>query len=388
MKRLKYATTFSAGLACFLIVIITASPATATGVEEALARCAAMTDNAARLKCYDELSGREFTPKETSGILPDQQTGVLDIQTPSKDAAGQPKALSVMERHWDMNREAKKERNTFVLWPYRPCYFLPIAYNSSPNKDADLDFDPKAKALHNEVKFQISFKFKLWRDIIRSAAIQNMITKTTGIRGVDLWVAYTQQSFWQLYNSDYSAPFRETNYEPELLLNFRFQQDIPYLMGTKLQFINVGFNHQSNGRSEPLSRSWNRIVASVGLEKSFGPENQETFGLLLKTWVRVPEKDETDDNPDLTDYTGYGELWGTLYWKKQRFAVMLRNNLRSDNVGAVQLEWSMPLATIHQKLARNISLYVQYFNGYGESLLDYNKSTNRISVGLMLADWL
>jgi phospholipase A1 len=72
-----------------------------------------------------------------------------------------------------------------------------------------------------------------------------------------------------------------------------------------------------------------------------------------------------------------------LYWKKQRFAVMLRNNLRSDNLGAVQLDWSFPLPLIGDKL----SGYIQYFNGYGEGLLDYNKSVNRISAGFMLTDW-
>lgn len=375
-------------LAGLFVLHFSAASGSAVAIGDHLEKCAAISDSTARLKCFDDLAHQQRIGKATMAVEPDQPQEPLGIQPPATNTKGQPPSLSVMEKHWDMSREPKKERNIFVLWPYRPCYFLPIAYNSSPNKDADLDFDPKAKALHNEVKFQLSFKFKLWRDIIRSAVLQDMITKTTGIRGVDLWVAYTQQSFWQLYNSDYSAPFRETNYEPELLLNFRFQQEIPHLWGTKLQFVNVGFNHQSNGRSEPLSRSWNRIVANVGFEKTFGPDHQDSFGLLLKTWVRVPEKDETDDNPDLTDYTGYGELWGTLYWKKQRVAVMLRNNLQSENKGAVQLEWSMPLSTIYEHLARSISLYVQYFNGYGESLLDYNKSTNRISVGLMLADWI
>ena len=140
--------------------------------------------------------------------------------------------------------------------------------------------------------------------------------------------------------------------------------------------LNIGFNHQSNGRSVPLSRSWNRIVANVGLER-------DNFNLLLKTWYRLPEEDLNDDNPDITKYMGYGELWGTLYWKKQRFAVMLRNNLRSENLGAVQLDWSFPLPWIGDKL----SIYVQYFNGYGESLLDYNTSVNRISAGMMLVDW-
>jgi phospholipase A1 len=114
----------------------------------------------------------------------------------------------------------------------------------------------------------------------------------------------------------------------------------------------------------------------VGLER-------DNFNLLFKTWYRLPEDELNDDNPDISRYMGYGELWGTLYWKKQRFAVMLRNNLRSENLGAVQLDWSFPLPLIGDKL----SIYVQYFNGYGESLLDYNKSVNRISAGFMLVDW-
>jgi phospholipase A1 len=381
MKLLKNKLAFRVKLACVFFILIGTFPGNAAEIDDSLAKCAAIkNDNAARLKCFDDLAKQQSAAKEVISAITAEKEA-------SKEPAEEKKVISVMEKYWDMSLDPKKERNIFALWPYRPNYLLPLAYNSSPNDDNDLDFDPKAKSLYNEVKFQLSFKFKIWRDIVRNLTIQDIIEKSTGIRGVDLWVAYTQQSFWQLYNSELSAPFRDTNYEPELLFNFRMQREIPYLMGTKLQFINIGFNHQSNGRSKPLSHSWNRIVANVGLEKSFGPGKKDSFELLLKTWVRIPENETNDDNPDITDYTGYGELWGTLYWKNQRFAVMLRNNLRSDNLGAVQLDWSVPLSTIHESLGKKISLYVQYFNGYGESLLDYNKSINRISAGFMLADW-
>jgi phospholipase A1 len=98
---------------------------------------------------------------------------------------------------------------------------------------------------------------------------------------------------------------------------------------------------------------------------------------------------------------GYGELWATYYWEKQRFAIMLRNNFRQNNVGAVQLDWSIPpitlgylllgsfipKATLEKYLTDKFSLYIQYFNGYGEGLMDYNKSINRISAGIMIAEW-
>lgn len=389
MKLLKTELIFKISLVCVFLVLIINVRVSAADTDESLAKCAKIRNDAKRLKCFDRLAG-EMSSLKDSAAMPAKQQDDLPVPAKEKvrkDSAAEKTAISIMEKHWDMSLDPHKERNIFVLWPYRPCYFLPLAYNASPNRDAALDFDPDAKAKNNEVKFQLSFKFKLWRDIIRNQAMQDIIEKSTGVRGVDLWVAYTQQSFWQLYNKAFSAPFRDTNYEPELLLNFRLQREIPYLMGTKLQFINVGFNHQSNGRSEPLSRSWNRLVANVGLEKNFGPEQKDSFGLLLKTWYRLPEDEEDDDNPDLSRYVGYGELWGTLYWKEQRFSVMLRNNLRSENKGAVQVEWSMPLHTINENLARKISLYVQYFNGYGESLIDYNKNTNRISAGVMLADW-
>jgi phospholipase A1 len=391
MKTLKTKPELRIILTCVFFLLITALPGSATEIDDSLAKCTQLKNDTERLKCFDELARRQIPLKKTIILKSLEEEAPESAITTDKESPlitkTEDKYFSVMEKQWDLRSDKPKERNIFVLWPYRPCFILPLAYNSSPNDNTQLDVDPKARSLYNEVKFQLSFKFKIWRDIVRSETIKNIIENNTGIRGIDIWVAYTQQSFWQLYNSAFSAPFRDTNYEPELLLNFDIQREIPYLMGTKLQFINVGFNHQSNGRAEPLSRSWNRIVANVGLEKIFGLGKNDNFSLLLKTWYRLPEDAANDDNPDLTDYTGYGELWGTLFWKNQRFAVMLRNNLRSENKGAVQLDWSIPLSSINESLAKKISLYVQYFNGYGESLLDYNTSINRISAGLMLVDW-
>ena len=64
------------------------------------------------------------------------------------------------------------------------------------------------------------------------------------------------------------------------------------------------------------------------------------------------------------------------------FSLLFRNNLqRVDNRGAIEIGWSYPLT-------RNVKAYVQYFNGYGESLVDYKDPANRFGIGFMLSDWL
>jgi phospholipase A1 len=309
-----------------------------------LVDCAVIKDDAERLKCYDELAGRK--PPETTG----------EVKAIAKAPPAEPEEVpTYLERLWDLDKESRKGK--YAVRFHRSNYILPYTYVEHPNEEAIQEADPTKELTNAEIKFQLSFKVKLMQDILG--------------KNMDLWFGYTQKSFWQFYNFDDSSPFRETDYEPELLLNFRTSYDF---LGLKGRFINVGINHQSNGRSEPLSRSWNRVVANFGFER-------DNFVLLVNTWLRIPEDSEDDDNPDIEDYLGYGELQGYYFWKKNRFGVMLRNNFRfDDNRGAMQLEWAFPLI-------ERVSGYIQYFLGYGESLLDYNYKTNRIGIGFILKDW-
>ena len=98
-----------------------------------------------------------------------------------------------------------------------------------------------------------------------------------GIKTFRLWGAYTQQSYWQAFSIGNSAPFRETVYEPELIGTF----GTGYRSG--LKFINLGFVHQSNGRSLPDSRSWERVYALGGWEWN------DTTSIMLRAWKRLPE---------------------------------------------------------------------------------------------------
>ncbi len=332
-------------LACFLLSVLCGAPvfpAPAAGAAS-LETCAAIDDDAARLRCFDEMAGRK--PKAAAVTA-----------APAPPAESRREEPSFMSKRWQLDDVSRQKR--FAIMSHRQNYILPYTYNFHQEKATYEAANPDVEIQDAEVKYQISLKMKLWEDMFGMP--------------LDLWAAYTQLSLWQVYNRDYSSPFRETNYEPEVLLNYRTNTDIFGLMRSR--FIQVGLNHQSNGRAEPLSRSWNRIVANFGFERGL-------FNAQLKTWLRIPESDDEDDNPDIESYMGYGELWMGTVWKDFHLALMLRNNLRfDDNRGAMQFELSFPLI-------EHLNGYVQYFLGYGETLIDYNHYANRIGVGVMIKDW-
>lgn len=331
-----------------------------THAAKTLGECSRIQDDRERLECYDVLSGRKLPssaiPDSGETVRTEGKQGTQSVAETNKTEDDKPSALSKL---WELDQESRKQ--TFVVRLHRSNYILPWSYNQSPSARTSLDSDRYAMAQSTEAKYQISFKTKIWEDIAGS--------------DFDLWFAYTQLSFWQVYNKAFSSPFRANDYEPELILNWRTDYD---LFGLRGRIINLALNHQSNGRGQLLSRSWNRITASAGFERN-------DFNLLFRGWYRLPESRHEDDNRDILKYMGYGELTGTYHWKGNRFSVMFRNNLRShENKGAIQIDWSFPFPFVKKD---RVSGYVQYFNGYGESLLDYNKSINRIGVGVMLMDW-
>ncbi len=278
-------------------------------------------------------------------------------ETPAPEALAniaRPESLMAVRRQ----REAKAEANPFAITPHKTNYILVASYNTTPNAEPFLIEYPNAEEDldHTEIKFQISLKFPIYKD--------------TFIKGSDFYVAYTNRSFWQAYN-DLSAPFRDINHEPEAWL--AFDNDWQFL-GFDNRRNDFGFVHQSNGRGGTLSRSWNRIYANFLFEKGNGFIN-------LKPWYRIKEDEKTDDNPDIHEYLGYGELTGAYKWHAHTFSLLWRNNLQLDeNRGAAQIDWSFPWR-------ENLRWYFQYFTGYGECLLDYNASSDSIGVGIQLTDW-
>ena len=257
---------------------------------------------------------------------------------------------------WEQRIENDARRETFTLTARKPNYFL-VTSMSTPNQ-SPYEFTGSADRLDSEeIKFQLSFQTKMADDLF-------------GGNG-DLWFGYTQLSLWQLFNSQISAPFRETNYEPEAHMAFLTSYE---LLGLKLRSVNAGLVHQSNGRAEPLSRSWNRVFADFQLVRG-------DFALSFKPWVRIKESPEEDNNPDIENYLGRYELRLFYQWRGHTFSGMLRNVLDSEHRLNSELSWSFPIV-------RRLRGLVQWYNGYGESLIDYNYNMHRIGVGVMLTDWL
>ena len=267
---------------------------------------------------------------------------------------------SLLDSRWELAKDSKL--GVFQLRAYKPMYLLPAFWTSqvnetpsSPNPDNTVTEPQDLQDI--EAKFQLSFKTKFAENLF-------------GDNG-DVWGAYTQSSRWQVYNGDESRPFRETNYEPEVMLVFRNNYSIA---GWKGRMAGIALNHQSNGRSDPLSRSWNRVIATIGLDR-------DNWALVLRPWYRVPDGND-DDNPDIEDYIGRGDAMLTYARNGHVFTVLGRHSLRGgdDSHGAVQVDYGFPIN-------RSFRAHVQLFHGYGESLIDYNHKATYIGLGISLLDW-
>jgi phospholipase A1 len=242
---------------------------------------------------------------------------------------------------------------------YKQTYFL-VTHTANPN-NAPTSPNPLNQVpfsyplIHKEVKFQISIKSDLYKFSDRHV----------------LWAAYSQQSFWQIFDTKHSNPFRESNYEPELIYSFR-----PEDMGSKssvvASFFNAGLVHQSNGQSLPRSRGWNRLYVQAGLEHDFG--NEQRLAILPRYWKRLGGGGIDDDNPDILHYLGHGDVELRYYHGHGMLSAIVRS--RSQ-----QLDLAVPLRALNVK---NANLHLQYFHGYGESLIDYNQGHTTLGIGLSM----
>ena len=348
-------------------VVNSPTPATAEA-------CAALEISAERLACYDTLFKIPVTDKPAivserraaAEIAPEPDNlkakiGQIVSNIYASEGSKLTPNLSLLDSRWELSPESKL--GTWNIRSYQPVYLMPGFWTSNKNELPESE-NPnnieteKQNLTSTEAKFQLSLKTK---------AVENIL----GDNG-DLWLGYTQSSRWQVYNSEESRPFRETNYEPEASLIFRTNYD---LLGLNWRMLGLTINHQSNGRSDPLSRSWNRVMLNLGFEK-------DNFALMVRPWYRFEEKREDDNNPEIKNYIGRGDMTAFYRYKEHDFSLMLRHTLKGgdNNRGAVQFDWSFPISG-------RLRGQFQLFDGYGESLIDYNHRATYVGLGVSLMNW-
>ena len=310
--------------------------------EEDLSRCAAIKERDARLDCYDALSRAETDAEKAPYLL----------------------------RTWKLGPNDAGVRRMAAITTYRTNYVLG-RWTSRPNlepRSPSTGRAPLTDLNHGELKLQASFKTEL---ISRQAFEDAGITRFAGNFGFDsarLWFAYTQDVAWQVFNHGQSRPIRETDYEPELILTLGRG-----LAGNGFKLLNLGFSHQSNGLDQLEHRGWSRLYAQGGWQ-------WQRFSLLGRVWHVVNESD--DDNPNIRRFMGSGDVVvrhesATGYVT----SALVRHNL-STGRGFAQLDWATPVT----RWLGGLKFHLQFTDGYGETLIDYNHRQWTAGVGVSFGD--
>jgi len=314
--------------------------------------CLAIADATERLVCFD----REIGEAARGPAADDDRSPSSTSPAAAASAPSVVPVPSLLDNAWGF---APDSRKAYVRL-YQPNYLLFARYtddvNNEPYQPLFDAFAEEGDFDEVEAKFQLSFKGRLL---------------TTDDRRWGLWFAYTQQSQWQLYSEDISRPFRETNYMPELFGSFR--PDVE-LGSFRWSVLNFGYTHQSNGRADPISRSWDRLFVEAGIER-------DNFAIVARAWTRIEESNQEDDNPDITDYLGYGQVTVLYRLRDNTFTLMGRGNLDTGK-GAAQFSWTS------RPLLGPMRAHLQLFSGYGESLIDYDWNQTTIGLGVTLNEML
>jgi phospholipase A1 len=352
-NRSPFTMSYSSRPLLLSLPLLYAAGAFAQDAPRLLSDCANIGDNGARLACFDKLAAIP-APRTEAAVVVNPADGAASATATVAVVTAQPSAESSARfsqlDHWEL--DGPYRRGVFKFRPHHASYLI-ATRAWRPNDAPYLPYrdmtNNGARLSKSELAYQLSFKMKM----------------TEGAFGtpLDLWFGYTQNSFWQAANSKASSPFRETNYQPEVMAIAPLAID---LGGLHLRHIGLGLNHQSNGQSGTLSRSWNRLYAQVGVEK-------DGFSATARVWKRLSEDD--DDNPDIVDYMGRGDLALAYRRDGSIYSSTLRYNFHTSR-GAVQAGWAFPLSG-------NLKGYAQAFAGYGQSLIDYNYFQRSIGIGVL-----
>ena len=371
-----------------------AAPATASQ-DAAWRRCAASSgDNAARLACFDAWAGQQAwqapAASAVAGAAPGSTTEpAADANTPAKPVDTTLPATRIIEvartegcrdpqysdlsRFWEL--ESGSDCGTFSFRGYRPITVSVVASDSvnrqptSPAVGHSATESTPYRTTENRIQLSV-----------RTTLAQGLLTQGHPTLKDSVWFGYSQQSYWQLFTPQISRPFRSTDHEPEISYVYPTTAQLPF--GWRWRYSGVGLVHQSNGQSNPLSRSWNRVYLMTGMEL----DNRWT--VTGRLWKRLSESTDSDDNPGISDYVGRGEL--SVRWnvnKDNTLGATFRSSLASSDRGSVRLEWMQALGSGLWGGKSNLRLHTALFSGYGDSMIDYNRKRTVFSLGVSLVDF-
>ncbi len=301
------------------------------------------------------ITGKGFAKKTFIFTIPSEMSGDLKIELEKLNAnhgvfianAASPEDMAKEQRSLT---EATQLFQPFVknFSSHDPMYFL-------------VGVDPGIE----KSSFQLSFKYQFFNSegfLGEKAPWTNRF-----------YLGYTQKSLWDL-DSD-SAPFEDTSYKPELFyLDDKIDLGVSWISAFGVQ---AGFQHESNGREGLESRSTNHIYIKPII--AFPLWNDYYLKFAPKVWAYV--KNDDDTNGDLDNYRGYFEL-ETKIGSPESF--MLGSYFRNADEGSsYQLDLSYPL---NKLFGGSIEMYIhaQYFNGYAETLLNYNQKDDAFRLGFSI----
>lgn len=208
----------------------------------------------------------------------------------------------------------------------------------------------KPTAMNSDVKFQISLAIRLTDTVLPWDSF--------------VFLMYTQKTLWNVFQN--SMPMRDLNFNPGIGWSKPFFSKDRYV--GKLTLL---VEHESNGRDGDESRSWNRIsiYGSTIID--------EWLMVHAKFWIPVIDG---MNNKDILDYCGIYQHGVVITTPNKKFSFGI--------TGVKRKGWNLNFNTIfdfswrvHEK--SNLNLFAQYYNGYGENLLDYNQFHSRLRVGII-----
>lgn len=297
--------------------------------------------------------------RDYRGKLPDSVVGPVMLEVADRPSSrlllmaqqalqeAAPDALARMRgRDRDRIADAALPPRTPALSGHEPMYFLVGTRESTT------------------ARFQLSFKYRLFDDEGVAVGVLPFLS--------GLHLAYTQTSLWDLESN--SAPFRDTSYRPSFLYQWEGDGRVGQHPRWKVQ---AGLEHESNGRDGERSRSIN--TAFVRPEWRFALDENWYFGVAPKIFGYLSKK----DNPDISTYRGYANL-RLLLGKDDGWLWAADIRRGKAGFGSVQIDASYPLRRPFFADTGGF-IYAQYFNGYGETLLDYDvRRTPQFRIGFAI----